>query len=294
MMILEWLKAVLYGILEGVTEWLPISSTGHLILLGEWLPFAFSNDPAMLAAFSELFSVVIQLGAVLAVPVLFWDRLCPGVRQHTEDKRQILALWGRVALACVPAALVGTFGDALLEMRTGRDLDGWLYRPTVVALMLVAYGLAFIWVERRNRCRSPKIGDVSAISLPKSFCIGCFQALSMVPGTSRSGATILGGLLLGIDRVPAAEFSFFMAIPTMLGAGAVKAFGFISYVREQQITVPWMAWVLLLLGTAVSFLVSLTVIRFLMGFVKKHSLTAFGVYRILLGIAVLLVGLLRG
>ncbi len=295
MVVFELLKAILYGIVEGITEWLPISSTGHLILVEDWLPFAFSNDPVFLDEFWEMFGVVIQLGAILAVVVLFWSRLVPfGKGKTADEKRTTWRLWGRVLVASVPAALVGIVGDKLLETFTGKDIDGWAYNSVVVAAALIVYGIAFIVIEHKNKQKTPNVSQTEEISIKNALAIGAFQALSIIPGTSRSGSTILGSMLVGISRTAAAEFSFFMAIPVMVGASGIKAFGFLSYVSESGTEVPILAWVVLLLGCAVSFAVSMAAIRFLMDFVKKHSFAPFGIYRIALGALVLILGLLRG
>ncbi len=295
MIVIELLKAILYGIVEGITEWLPISSTGHLILVEDWLPFAFSNDPVFLDEFWEMFEVVIQLGAILAVIVLFWSRLVPfGKGKTDEQKRSTWRLWGRVIVASVPAALVGIVGDKLLEKFTGKDIDGWAYNSIVVAAALIVYGIAFIVIEHKNRQKTPHVSQIEDISIKNALAIGAFQALSIIPGTSRSGSTILGSILVGISRTAAAEFSFFMAIPVMVGASGIKALGFLSYVSESGVSVPAMAWVVLLVGCIVSFAVSMAAIRFLMDFVKKHSFAPFGIYRIALGALVLILGLMRG
>lgn len=295
MIVFELLKAILYGIVEGITEWLPISSTGHLILLEDWLPFAFSNDPVFLDEFWEMFGVVIQLGAILAVVVLYWSRLVPlGKGKTDEQKRTTWRLWGRVLIASLPAAFVGIVLDKILEKATGKDIDGWFYNSVVVASALIVYGIAFIIIEKKNAQKTPHVGQIEEISIKNALAIGAFQALSIIPGTSRSGSTILGSMLVGVSRTAAAEFSFFMAIPVMLGASGIKALGFLSYVGESAVTVPAMAWVVLLVGCAVSFAVSMAAIRFLMDFVKKHSFSPFGIYRIALGILVLILGLCRG
>lgn len=289
MFILEWLKAMLYGIVEGITEWLPISSTGHLILIEDWLPFAFIDDAVFLSEFSEMFQVVIQLGAILAVVILFWNKLWPFSKKKDRiEKKNIWTLWLKVVIASVPAALIGILGDKILEKVSGKDIDGWLYNSLVVALSLIVYGVAFIVVERLRRGSMPKVDSIEQISYRKALCIGAFQALSIVPGTSRSGSTILGSMLLGLSRTAGAEFSFFMAIPAMVGASGIKLIGFGSYVAEQGVSVPAQAWIVLAIGFFVSFLVSLVAIRFLMDFVKKHSFAPFGVYRIVLGALVLL------
>jgi len=292
-MVWEWLKALLYGIIEGITEWLPVSSTGHLILIQDWLPFSFTNDEMLLSEYSEMFQVVIQLGAILAVVVLFWHKLWPFSAKKTAlQKRNTWALWGKVIVASIPAALVGIVGDMLLEKASGKDIDGWLYNSLVVAAALIVDGIAFIVIEHFQKGRTAKVETVEEITLKDAMLIGSFQALSIVPGTSRSGSTILGSMLLGLSRTAAAEFCFFMAIPAMVGASGIKALGFVKYITEESVTVPTTAWVTLAIGCLVSFLVSLIAIRFLMDFVKKHSFSVFGVYRIALGLLVLLLWVL--
>ena len=294
MMVLEWLKAILYGIVEGITEWLPVSSTGHLILIEDWLPFAFVSDAEFLAQFSEMFQVVIQLGAILAVVILFFGKLWPFSSQKTTaEKRATWSLWFKVVVASVPAALVGILGDKLLEKLSGRDIDGWLYNSWVVAAALIVYGVAFLLIEHRHHGTMARVESVDDISYRHAFLIGCFQVLSIVPGTSRSGSTILGAMLLGLSRTAGAEFSFFMAIPAMVGASGIKLLGFGEWVAQSGSSVPLDAWVVLAIGFLVSFAVSLVAIRFLMDFVKKHSFAPFGIYRIALGVLVLLIGLLR-
>ncbi|MBQ8415808.1 MAG: undecaprenyl-diphosphate phosphatase [Clostridia bacterium] len=294
MLFFEILKSILYGIVEGITEWLPISSTGHLILVEDWLPFAFSKDPEFLSEFWEMFQVVIQLGAILAVVVLFWQKLWPfSSRKTGEEKRGTWVLWSKVIVASLPAAFAGIVLDKLLEVVSGKDIDGWLYNSIVVAVALIVYGVAFIFIEKRNRSREAKISSIEQLTYKNALLIGAFQALSIVPGTSRSGSTILGSMLIGISRTAAAEFSFFMAIPVMLGASGIKALGFVSWVMEHSVTVPVEAWLTLFIGCLVSFLVSMAAIRFLMDFVKKHSFAPFGVYRIVLGVIVLLLFLVR-
>lgn len=294
MILIECLKAILYGIVEGITEWLPVSSTGHLILVEDLLPFAFTQNEALLSEFWEMFEVVIQLGAILAVVILFWSRLCPfGAQKSQAEKKSIWRLWGRVVVASIPAALIGIVGDKLLEKVSGKDIDGWLYNSVVVAVALIVYGVAFLLIEGRKRAKEPRIHTVGEITLKTAFFIGAFQALSIVPGTSRSGSTILGSMLLGLSRTAGAEFSFFMAIPAMVGAGGIKALGFGKWVLEESVSVPVEAWIVLAVGCIVSFAVSMLAIRFLMDFVKKHSFAPFGVYRIALGILVLAMGFLR-
>ena len=290
MLFFEILKAILYGIVEGITEWLPVSSTGHLILLGEWLPFSFTDNPVLMAEFNEMFEVVIQLGAILAVIFLFWGKLCPfGKSKTVEEKRGTWRLWGRVLIASIPAALIGIVFDKILEEVSGKDINGWLYNAYVVAAALIVYGIAFIAIEKANAKKNvaPSVLSVEDISCKKAFAVGMFQALSIVPGTSRSGSTILGSMFLGLSRTAAAEFSFFMAIPAMVGASGIKALGFVKYVLESSVSVPAEAWIILAVASVVSFAVSMAAIRFLMDFVKRHSFASFGVYRIILGALVL-------
>ena len=267
---IEILKAVLFGIVEGVTEWLPISSTGHLILLNEFIRLNVSEE------FSQMFDVVIQLGAILAVIVLFFRKLNPfdGSKKPAE-KKQTWRLWFTVLLSIIPSGLVGVLFDDWMEAH--------LHTAPVVALMLIVYGVAFILVERYNARRESVIRSVYDIDLKTALLIGAFQCLSLIPGTSRSGSTILGAILLGVSRGAGAEFSFFMAIPTMLGASAIKALKFLlsgAAITSTEAGV-------LIVGCLVSFLVSLLVIRGLMEYVRRHSFAAFGVYRIVLGIVVL-------
>ncbi|MBR2019152.1 MAG: undecaprenyl-diphosphate phosphatase [Clostridia bacterium] len=289
MMVMEWLKAVLYGIVEGITEWLPISSTGHLILFQDWFPFAFTSDAVLLDEFSEMFQVVIQLGAILAVVVLFWGKLWPfGAKQTSAERKNTWSLWLKVVIASVPAALVGIVGDKILEKLSGKDIDGWLYNSIVVAAALIVYGAAFLFIEHFHRGHMARVETVEDISYRHAFLIGCFQTLSIVPGTSRSGSTILGSMILGLSRTAGAEFSFFMAIPAMVGASGIKMLGFFQYLAESGATVPTDGWIALAIGCLISFLVSLVAIRFLVDFVKKHSFAPFGIYRIVLGAAVLI------
>ena len=287
--VVEFLKAILYGIVEGITEWLPVSSTGHLILLQEWLPLSFSTDSVLLAEFGEMFEVVIQLGAILAVVVLFWHKLWPfSTRKSELEKRETWNLWLKVVIASVPAAVMGILGDKLIEKITGRDIDGWLFNATVVAVALIVYGIAFIVIEKFHKPEQIRAETVADITYKDAFFVGLFQMLSMVPGTSRSGSTILGSMLMGLSRPAAAEFSFFMAIPVMVGASGIKVLGFFSFLGETGTQVPMMAWGILAAACAVSFGVSMVAIRFLTDFVKRHSFAPFGVYRIVLGILVIL------
>lgn len=267
---IEMLKAVLFGIVEGVTEWLPVSSTGHLILLDELVSLNVS------AEFKRMFDVVIQLGAILAVVVLYFHKLNPFSHQKSqEEKKQTWSLWAKVILAIIPSGVVGVLFDDWM--------DAHLHTSTVVAAMLILYGVAFVLVERAYQGRHLAVQDVNDMDYKTAIGIGLFQCLSLIPGTSRSGSTILGGILLGASRSAAAEFSFFMAIPTMLGASAIKLLKFfltgVGFAGGEI--------AILLIGCVVSFLVSLMVIRGLMSYVRQHSFSVFGVYRIVLGVIVL-------
>ena len=276
---MELLKAVLFGIVEGVTEWLPISSTGHLILLNEFITLNVSD------AFRSMFDVVIQLGAILAVIVLFFHKLNPFSPAKSErEKNQTWQLWFKVIAAIIPSGIVGVLFDDWMEAH--------FHNATVVAIALIVYGVAFILVERRNarRVGGKTVEDVYAIDYKTALLIGCFQCLSLIPGTSRSGSTILGAILIGVGRSAGAEFSFFMAIPTMLGASAIKGLKFLlSGVSATGTEIG-----VLIVGCVVSFLVSLLVIRGLMEYVRRHSFSAFGVYRIILGVVVLVYFALAG
>lgn len=276
---MELLKAVLFGIVEGVTEWLPISSTGHLILLNEFITLNVSD------AFRSMFDVVIQLGAILAVIVLFFHKLNPFSPTKSEgEKKQTWQLWFKVVAAIIPSGIVGVLFDDWMEAH--------FHNATVVSVALIVYGVAFILVERRNarRVGGRTVEDVYAIDYKTALLIGCFQCLSLIPGTSRSGSTILGAILIGVGRSAGAEFSFFMAIPTMLGASAIKGLKFLlSGVAATGTEIG-----VLIVGCVVSFLVSLLVIRGLMEYVRRHSFSAFGVYRIILGVVVLVYFALAG
>ena len=268
---LEILKAILFGIVEGITEWLPISSTGHLILLDEIFRLKVSDE------FYEMFQVVIQLGAIAAVLVLFWDKLnpfAPGKDQKAKD--QTWSLWIKVVAAVLPSAILGLLLDDWM--------DANLYNHIVVAITLVLYGVAFIYIEQRNRSKAPKVKTVHAIDLRTAVLIGCFQCLALIPGTSRSGSTILGSMLLGVGRAAASEFSFFLAIPTMLGASLLKLVKFIF----SGVGMGFVEFLVLIVGCGVSFVVSLFVIRKLMEYVRRNSFAVFGIYRIALGAVVLL------
>lgn len=283
---IEIIKAIIFGIVEGITEWLPVSSTGHLILLEEFIPLSTGSNihPAFAEEFGEMFNVVIQLGAILAVLVTYWRRLIPTKK---EQLPATFRLWVKIAIASLPAAFAGLVLDKLIEKVSGRDIDGWLYTPAVVAAALIIYGVLFILLERWRRGKATPITDLESISYRNAFLIGIFQMLAIIPGTSRSGSTILGSMLLGLSRGVAAEFSFFMAIPAMVGAGGIKMLGFIDYVGDAGISVPSSAWLVLAVACAVAFAVSMIAIKFLTDFVKKHSFAPFGVYRIILGVAVI-------
>ena len=268
---LEILKAVLFGIVEGITEWLPVSSTGHIILLDEFIQLSATEE------FKSMFDVVIQLGAILAVIVLFFHKLNPFAPSKSQnEKKQTWDLWFKVIAAIIPSGVVGILLDDWM--------DAHLHNGIVVSIALIVYGIAFILVERRNQGKHLKtVEDVHAIDYKTALLIGAFQCLSLVPGTSRSGSTILGAILLGVGRGAGAEFSFFMAIPTMLGASAIKLLKFMLTgvgITGNEIAV-------LAVGSVVSFIVSLLVIKGLMEYVRKHSFSVFGVYRIILGAVVL-------
>ena len=268
--VLEFLKAVLFGIVEGITEWLPVSSTGHMILLDEFVHLNVSE------AFYEMFQVVIQLGAILAVILLFFHKLNPfAPKKNIEQRKNTWQLWFKVVVAVVPSAIIGVLLDDWM--------DANLYNYVVVSIALIAYGVAFIYMEKRNEGRKMNITNVYDIDYRTAILIGCFQCLSLVPGTSRSGSTILGAIILGVGRSAGAEFSFFLAIPTMLGASGLKLLKFML----SDVSATGMEIFLLFVGCVVSFVVSLLVIRGLMEYVRKKSFSTFGVYRIALGILVL-------
>lgn len=268
---IEILKSILYGIVEGITEWLPISSTGHMILLEEIMPMNVSES------FWSMFLVVIQLGAILAVVVLYWNKIFP-FRKNKEGKytsvKSIWILWSKILVATIPAAVIGLALDDWI--------DAHLYNGFVVAIMLIIVGVAFIYIENRNKDMRPSVNSLSALSYKDALIIGLFQVVAAVlPGTSRSGATIIGGLMIGVSRAVAAEFTFFLAIPVMFGASLLKLvkFGFAFSVLE---------FFILVIGMVVAFVVSIFVIRFLMSYIKKHDFKVFGWYRIVLGAFVLI------
>lgn len=268
MELIELLKVIFIGIVEGITEWLPISSTGHMLLVDEFITLNMSTD------FKEMFFVVIQLGAIIAVIFAFFNRVFPfDLKNNMKIKPDVIKMWKLVIVACIPTGILGFLLDSFLEKYFGNALT--------IALMLIIYGIAFIVVENWNKTRVPKVNDVNEISYLKAIYFGLFQALAMIPGTSRSGATIIGGLLMGVSRTTAAEFTFFLAIPTMLGASLFKLmkYGF-AFTSEELIA--------LSVGMIVAFFVSLLAIKFLMAYIKKHDFKVFGWYRIIVGILVLL------
>ena len=275
MVIIELLKAILFGIVEGITEWLPVSSTGHMILLDEFIKLKVTPE------FYEMFQVVIQLGAIAAVLVLFFHKLNPfSPKKNQIQKKNTWTLWFKVIVAVLPSAVIGLLLDDWM--------DAHLYNYIVVAIALIAYGVAFLYVEKLNEKRGAKITNVHDIDYRTALYIGAFQCLSLIPGTSRSGATILGAILLGVGRSAGAEFSFFLAIPTMLGASALKILKYGLDIMQAEAVMPTGLEIAdLLVGCVVSFIVSLLVIRGLMEYVRKHSFAVFGKYRIGLGILVL-------
>lgn len=267
MFLLNILKAIILGIIEGITEWLPISSTGHLILANEFIKLQESE------AFMTMFNVVIQLGAILAVIYLYFNKLNPFSPRKSEiEKKDTWNLWFKVVVAVIPSVIIGL------------PLDDWLdahfHKFFPVALMLIFYGIAFIVVEKRNKNVTPKCTDLTKFTYKAALIVGMFQVLSLVPGTSRSGATILGGILIGASRFVATEFSFFMGIPTMIGASGLKIVKFIMHGNSFS----FQSTIVLLVGTAVSFIVSVLAIKFLMNYIKKNDFTIFGWYRIILGV----------
>lgn len=276
----EIIKAIIYGIVEGITEWLPVSSTGHLILVEKLIPF---DENLVREGFFDMFDVVIQLGAIMAVVILFWSQIWPFALSQKERgnatgfqsfiKMDIMTLWFKILVSCVPAAVIGLLFDEVFEK--------WFYNPVCVAAALIVFGVAFIIVENGNKNKSSKINSLADITYQTALLIGLFQLIAAVfPGTSRSGATIVGALLIGVSRTIAAEYTFFLAIPVMFGASLLKLlkFGFAFTTLEL---------VLLLIGTAVSFAVSMFVLRFLLSYIKKHDFKIFGWYRIVLGLIVL-------
>lgn len=271
MFLLELLKTVLLGIVEGITEWLPISSTGHMILFDEFIKLNVSE------AFKEMFMVVIQLGAILAVVWLYFNKLNPFSKKKTPEKRrETWSLWGKVLVGSIPAAIVGLLLDDWL--------DSVFYNYQTVAVTLILYGVLFIIIERYNRSRTPAIQTLGQLNYKTALLIGVFQMLALIPGTSRSGATIVGAILIGTSRSVAAEYTFFLAIPAMLGASGLKL---LKFFVKTGLGMGVQEIIILLLGMAVAFIVSVIAIKFLMRYIKKHDFTAFGYYRIVLGLLVL-------
>lgn len=268
---LEILKVILLGIVEGITEWLPISSTGHLILVDEFIKLNASKE------FKEMFNVVVQLGAIMAVVVLYFHKLNPFSSKKNRTQRvHTIQLWMKVVIACIPAGVLGILFDDWMEDH--------LHTSVVVAAMLILYGVLFIIIENWNKTRTPQVEKLSQLTYQTAFLIGVFQVLSLIPGTSRSGATIIGALLLGVSRYVAAEFTFFLAIPVMFGASALKLLKFFTegggFAGNELM--------ILLVGCATAFIVSVLAIKFLMGYIKKNDFKAFGYYRVILGVLILL------
>lgn len=269
---LNIIKSVLYGIVQGITEWLPISSTGHLILMRSFLPLDVYVDAASNQNFWDMYKVVIQFGSILAVLLLYFKKLNPfNPKLNEKKKRSIYRLWIMIIIACVPAGIAGILLDDLI--------DSVLSASYVIAITLILYGIAFIWMESREHRYT--IETVKDITAQKAFGVGCFQMLALIPGTSRSGSTILGATLLGFNRSTAAEFSFFMAIPVMFGASLLK-------IIKADIAITFGSVIVLLVGCLVSFVVSVICIRSLMQYIRKHDFKIFGYYRIVLGLIVLL------
>ena len=270
-MLIELLKVIFLGVVEGITEWLPVSSTGHMLLVDEFLQMNASDG------FKDMFFVVIQLGAILAVVLLFWNQLWPFAKKPQGGgimlKQKTVSLWCKVVVACIPGALSAVLLDDYI--------DAHLETPTVIAIALIVYGVGFLVVERWNRSRQPRVGEVEEISYPIALGIGLFQVLSIIPGTSRSGACIIGALILGVARPAAASFTFHLAVPVMFGLSFLKLLKFGFHFTGPELLI-------LVVGMAVAFLVSLAVIRFLMNYIRKHGFELFGYYRIVLGIIILL------
>lgn len=275
---IEILKAILFGIVEGITEWLPISSTGHMILLDEFIKLGVTSE------FYKLFEVVIQLGAIFAVVVIYFKNIWPIVKNKKTNKigfdSKIMNLWGKILVACIPAAVLGLLFDDWL--------DEHLYNSVVVSIALIVYGIIFIVIEGK-KIGSQKTKSLNDITYKQALQIGAFQLLALIPGTSRSGSTIIGGLLIGLDRSIAAEFTFFLAIPVMAGASLLKL---VKYIVKVGLVVSGLEVSILVVATITAFIVSVLIIKFLMSYIRKHDFKVFGYYRIVLGILVLLYFLL--
>lgn len=281
---MDIIKSIILGIIEGITEWLPISSTGHLIIADEFIKLGMTDE------FMEMFNVVIQLGAILAVVVIFWNKMWPFTADKSKGynyitkgngliKKDVMDMWFKVIAAMLPAAIVGIPFDNYFE----KHFHNW----QVVSAALIVYGVLFIVIEKINKCRKPKVNSIPELSYKTALLIGCFQALSLIPGTSRSGSTILGAMILGVSRVAGAEFSFFLAVPVMFGASLIKLlkFGF---------TFTGMELAVLAVGTLTSFIVSVIAIKFLISYVRRHDFSLFGYYRIALGVIVIAYFLIAG
>lgn len=273
--VIELIKVIFLGIVEGITEWLPISSTGHMLLVDEFIQMNITQE------FKDMFLVVIQLGAILAVVILFWEKMWPFQRKTATQpavRWDTIQMWLKVVVACIPGAVVTILFDDYIEAH--------LHTPVVIAAALIVYGIAFILIENWNKKRTPKVNTLGEITYRTAFLIGLFQVLSIIPGTSRSGSTIIGALLIGVSRVAAAEFTFFLAVPVMVGVSLLKiiAFGF-SFTSAELIT--------LIIGCVVAFLVSIVVIKFLMSYIKRKDFKVFGWYRIILGVVVIAYFLLK-
>ncbi|MCI9304445.1 undecaprenyl-diphosphate phosphatase [Clostridium sp.] len=270
---LEIIKAIILGIVEGITEWLPISSTGHMILVDEFLKLNVSEE------FMEMFLVVIQLGAIFAVILLYWKKIFPFKFDNgIKIEKDTLIMWVKIVVACIPAAIVGLLFDD--------QLNALFYNPTTVAIMLIIFGILFIIIENYNKGKNPKINSLAEITYTVAIMIGLFQLIAAVfPGTSRSGATIVGALLIGVSRTVAAEFTFFLAIPVMFGASALKL---VKFGIQTGFVMTGNELAILLVGSIVAFIVSILAIKFLMSYIKNNDFKVFGWYRIILGIIVLL------
>lgn len=267
---IEILKVVFLGIVEGITEWLPISSTGHMLLVDEFITLDASDS------FKDMFFVIIQLGAILAVVTIFWNKMWPfQMKDKTQSvfKKDTWSMWFKTVVACIPGAVVTLLFDDFIEAH--------LHTAVVISIALIFYGIAFIIIENWNKTRTPKVESLSDITYKTAFLIGMFQVLSIIPGTSRSGATIIGALLLGVSRVAAAEFTFFLAVPVMFGLSALKLIKFGLSFTSAELAI-------LIIGCVVAYLVSILVIKFLMSYIKKHDFKIFGWYRIVLGVIVLM------
>lgn len=274
---MDIIKAIIFGIVEGITEWLPISSTGHMIILQDLIHLSVSEE------FYKLFEVVIQLGAILAVVVMYFKVICPfGFKKTKEETKDTFNLWGKILVACLPAAVIGILLDDWL--------DEHLYNSIVVSITLILYGIIFIVIESIN-LKNKKTTELNNITYKQALYIGIFQLLSLIPGTSRSGSTIIGGLLVGLDRKVAAEFTFFLAIPVMVGASLLKL---VKYVLNIGFTFATSELIILGIGCLVAFIVSILIIKYLINYIRKHDFKPFGIYRIILGIIVIIYFLIRG